>query len=369
MKTISLCIIVKNESHVIERCLRSVKPLVDYVLIVDTGSTDNTIEVARLELLKLEMMGEVVQDTWENFAKNRTSALEMLRSREFVDYALMIDADEVLQFDDDFDITKFKSEMDCDIYDITTRMGNITYSRPQLTSNKMEFRYEGVLHEFLVGGSNLRKSVNGFWNLPVQDSHRNKSADKYQKDSELLKKAIETEQDDWMKTRYTFYLAQSLRDSGNREESLEYYIKRGEMGHWGEERFISYFNVGNIMKELDYPPSEVIQSYMKGHEILPTRVECIWGALNYCRLKGLNQQGWILGQEAIKITKPNDGLFIENWIYDYGVLDEFSIVSFWAGHFQQSKEACERLLEENKIPHHYYDRVKSNLQFALDRLC
>jgi glycosyltransferase involved in cell wall biosynthesis len=45
MKTISLCMIVKNESHVIERCLNSVKPLLDYVLIVDTGSTDNTIEV------------------------------------------------------------------------------------------------------------------------------------------------------------------------------------------------------------------------------------------------------------------------------------------------------------------------------------
>jgi hypothetical protein len=42
---------------------------------------------ARLELEKLEMVGEVVQDTWENFAKNRTSALEILRGKEFIDYA------------------------------------------------------------------------------------------------------------------------------------------------------------------------------------------------------------------------------------------------------------------------------------------
>ena len=45
MKKIGFCIIVKNESHVIKRCLDSVKRLIDYVLIVDTGSDDDTIEV------------------------------------------------------------------------------------------------------------------------------------------------------------------------------------------------------------------------------------------------------------------------------------------------------------------------------------
>ena len=43
--SINLCMIVKDEAHIIERCLHSVKPLIDKVLIVDTGSSDNTIEV------------------------------------------------------------------------------------------------------------------------------------------------------------------------------------------------------------------------------------------------------------------------------------------------------------------------------------
>ena len=46
MVSISLCMIVKNEQDVIGRCLESVKEIVDEVIIVDTGSSDNTVEIA-----------------------------------------------------------------------------------------------------------------------------------------------------------------------------------------------------------------------------------------------------------------------------------------------------------------------------------
>ena len=45
MKSISLCMIVKNEEEVIGRCLESVKDIVDEIIIVDTGSTDNTKKI------------------------------------------------------------------------------------------------------------------------------------------------------------------------------------------------------------------------------------------------------------------------------------------------------------------------------------
>lgn len=368
MKTISLCMIVKNESHVIQRCIESVRPLIDYVFIVDTGSTDDTIEKINTTITDLNLQGQVVSEPWVNFAHNRSFALSELRKRNFIDYALMIDADEILQFDENFDVDKFKSTMDKDLYDIQTRMGGITYLRPQLSSNKRNFRYAGVVHEFLTGEFESRGSVEGFWNVPIQDSDRNKSGNKFEKDVEILKQALSVEEDDWFKSRYTFYLAQSLRDLQRREESLEYYLKRGEMGYWPEERFMSYYNAGTLMKELNYSDDKVIQTYLKGHEIVPTRLECLWAALQFCRFKGFYQQGWMLAQEAIKIQKPDSALFLEHWIYDYGVIDEYSIVAYWTGHLEESKLACERLLNENKMPHHYIDRVRGNLQFSLDRL-
>ena len=79
MKTIGLCMIVKNEAHVIERCMESLKRLLDYVLIVDTGSDDGTPQVINNWLNVNNIPGEVIIEPWKNFAYNRTFALEKLR--------------------------------------------------------------------------------------------------------------------------------------------------------------------------------------------------------------------------------------------------------------------------------------------------
>ncbi len=75
MKTIGLSMIVKDEAHVILQCLESVRPLVDYVLVVDTGSTDGTQQIVWDYLVRENLAGGVVEEPWQNFAYNRTFAL------------------------------------------------------------------------------------------------------------------------------------------------------------------------------------------------------------------------------------------------------------------------------------------------------
>jgi len=333
--------IVKNEAHVITRCIESVKRIIDYVLIVDTGSDDGTPEVIENWLKDNDFRGQVIVEPWQNFAYNRSFALEKLREVEDIDYALMIDADEVLVFEQDFNVESFK-----------------------------EFsRYEGVVHEFLTladGGS--RDAAIGFHNSPIQDSARNKSGNKFEKDSQLLEQALNGELTDWFRSRYTFYLAQSYRDSGKPELSLQRYLERADQGFWNEEVYISLYNAGNIMKELGYPKEQVLQTYLRAYEVCPHRVEVLYAAVQYCRFNGMNQQGYILGKHGLNIQLSDTSLFVEKWVYDYGLLDEFSIVAFWAGHYEESKIACERLLSEGKMPDYYRERVSSNLQFAIDRL-
>jgi glycosyltransferase involved in cell wall biosynthesis len=370
MKTIGLCMIVKNESHVICRCLDSLKRLLDYVLIVDTGSDDGTPHVINSWLSTNNISGEVIFEPWKNFAHNRSFALQKLREKDFIDYALMIDADEVLVFEDNFNTQDFKSNLCADIYDIITNMGGLTYNRPTLTSNKRNSRYEGVVHEFLAmddGGS--RDTALGFYNQPIQDSARNRSENKYLSDAVLIEDALKDPQvTDWFKSRYTFYLAQSYRDGGKLDLAIQKYLERSKQGFWQEEVYISLYCVANLMKSLNYSREQIIQAYMAAHEAVPHRAEALHAAIQYCRVNGLNHQGYMIGKTAIDLQFPSGSLFAEKWTYDYGILDEFSIVAFWSGHYKESKEACERLLNENKIPAHYYDRVKSNLQFAIDRL-
>ena len=80
-KTITLCMIVKDEARVIERCLASVLPLIDYWVIVDTGSTDGTQEKIRKFFENVGIPGELHERPWKDFGHNRSEALELARSK------------------------------------------------------------------------------------------------------------------------------------------------------------------------------------------------------------------------------------------------------------------------------------------------
>ena len=77
--TICLCMIVKNESQVIGRCLETVRDLIDYWVISDTGSSDNTRELIRAALDGIP--GELHDEPWVNFGHNRTQNMQHARGK------------------------------------------------------------------------------------------------------------------------------------------------------------------------------------------------------------------------------------------------------------------------------------------------
>ena len=94
MKTICLNMIVKNESHVIESTLDNITKniRINYWVISDTGSTDNTMEIIKNYFEKKKIPGELVQHEWKDFAHNRTMALEAAYKKS--DYVFIFDADD-----------------------------------------------------------------------------------------------------------------------------------------------------------------------------------------------------------------------------------------------------------------------------------
>src|SRR5215831_5640322 len=147
IKTIGLCMIVKNAAHLVLQCLETVRPLVDYALIVDTGSTDGTQEIIRRFLSNENLPGEVIDEPWRDFAYNRSFALAKLRERADIDYALVMDATDRLIRSDSFDVSAFKAALVNDLYHLEIRQGLIRFWRAQILSNRLEFIYKGVLHE------------------------------------------------------------------------------------------------------------------------------------------------------------------------------------------------------------------------------
>lgn len=88
MKSIALAMIARNEERCIERCLRSAEPFVDRMIVLDTGSTDRTIEIAR------DLGAEVFERRWtDDFSAARNAVL----ARSTDDYNLILDADEWIE--------------------------------------------------------------------------------------------------------------------------------------------------------------------------------------------------------------------------------------------------------------------------------
>ncbi|MCI8335880.1 MAG: glycosyltransferase [Peptococcaceae bacterium] len=155
MVTISLCMIVKNEEAVLKRLLSGVTDLVDEIIIVDTGSTDRTKEIAR------EFTPHVYDFPWqEDFAAARNYAF----SHGTKDYLLWLDADDVIlpKAKEKFlQLKKTLSPMvDVVMLPYETafdEQGNPTFSyfRERLIKNHAGFRWEGEIHEVITPRGNI----------------------------------------------------------------------------------------------------------------------------------------------------------------------------------------------------------------------
>ena len=150
-QTICLNMIVKNEASVILRCLDSVLPIIDHWVIVDTGSTDGTQDIIRAHLRDLP--GELHERPWQDFAHNRSEALELARGKS--DYTFIIDADDTLEIAPGTTMP----ELTGDSYTVEINDTGMVYRRTQLVRSAMPWRYEGVLHEYLTCDGPAGRSI------------------------------------------------------------------------------------------------------------------------------------------------------------------------------------------------------------------
>jgi len=65
---------------------------------------------------------------------------------------------------------------------------------------------------------------------------------------------------------------------------------------------------------------------------------------------------------------PQNALFTDSHVYLYALLDEYSIAAFYTGRPKESLEACKILLKEKKFPPEQEERIKRNMQFAVEAM-
>ena len=361
---ICLNMIVKDEAKVIEACLASVKPIVDYWVIVDTGSSDKTREIIQ-EFMK-GVPGELHERPWINFAHNRNEALQLAKDKG--DYVLLIDADEVLSFSSDFALPK----LDKDLYYIPVRqIGAADVRRNGLLNNRLNWKWEGVLHEIVTcpdaKSSEMLKGVVNLCNTHgecASGRSQNSQIEKYLRDAALLEKALLDEPNN---SRYVYYLAISYSAAKKYELAKKNFERRAAMPSTdAHETYLTLYNLG-MMQEILGESDEAIESLFKASAMRPFRAEPLFQIAKIYRKKGNILLGYLLSKHALEMPYPAEEMCVEYVIYDHTLLIEFANCSLLLGKFDEGYEACKKLLANPNLPAEYKPQVTANFHLAASK--
>lgn len=349
--TIGLCMIARDEAHVIRNSLDSVLGLVDFVLVEDTGSSDGTPEIVRQWLAENGVAGEVLETPWRDFAWNRTCALAHLRAHHDVDYALVLDADDLIVRAEGFDVEQFKASLSADVYDLTVHYNGLRFPRPHLLRNAKAFGFHGVLHEFVDVPSDSvgRAAVKEFHIQAFSRGARSRNPRKYLDDIQTLDAALKVEREPRLRSRYLFYLAQSYSDAGNDKKALELFLERADFAFWPEEMFVAAYRAAKLREKLGHPGAQVEAAYRRAISIMPDRQEAYHGLSRFFRQTKNFEAGFQVGNQGL-LQKARSGLFVEIWIYDYGLLIETAMNAFSARKFRECAALCRLIAEKKDVP-------------------
>ena len=357
MTTVCLCMIVKDEKGIIERCLRSVRDLIDHWVICDTGSTDGTQEIVRAELASVP--GELHERPWVDFGHNRSEALELARGS--ADYLLLLDADWTFEAQ-----PAALAKLTADAY--LVRLGHpegtgFDYYNRQLVRGDRRWWYVGAAHEYIATDDAYTEDrlhharIVNHYDGNVGREHR------FRRDAELLEASVSRSPDN---ERDVFYLAQTYRDLGELPHSIELYRRRLQLGGFDEELFYARYQIGVLHAQLgDW--AAAVPALLDAWNSRPTRIESLYQlALGY-RLREQWPAAHLFARRALA-PEPDDILFVESWIYRWAALFEYSVAAYWVGDFQESLRACDSLLARSDLPVEYRGHTVSNRDLCLQQL-
>jgi glycosyltransferase involved in cell wall biosynthesis len=340
-QTICLLMIVKNEAHVIRRCLESLLPVIDTWLIVDTGSSDGTQEVIRQCMRGVP--GKFVERPWVDFAHNRTESLQYARG--MADYLLVVDADEILELPDGYTMPHLSA---C-CYQVEIRYGVYSYYRRQLLRSDLPWRFEGVLHEYVTCEvEHDTYFLRGPRIVPFHDGARARDPKTYLRDAVTLQKALIDEPGN---SRYMFYLAQSYRDAGEDELAIRSYLMCSRMGGWDEEVWYSLYQVAQLKERVGKPWPEVCESYLAAYSFRPHRAGPLYRIGKHYQAQRQHHVAFMFLSQAIRIPFPEeDTLFVERPVYDYLLPAEFAAAACDSGNYAAALTVCDAVLDSGRLP-------------------
>jgi glycosyltransferase involved in cell wall biosynthesis len=343
---VGLVMIVKNEEKVLPRLAASLKGVISSYTIIDTGSTDDTMKVARREFGKY-CDGHVFCVAWQGYSHARNRAIELEDSD--ADFLLTMDADEVFR-----GILPPVIRPDTDVIYAKQVYGIMEYWLPRLWRRDKGVKWVGRAHEYLDVGNLTSQDTKAFSVIHMADGGNR--GNKLERERNLLMA-------DWEENRNgrtAFYLGRTYDDMGDTSPAIEWYTEAIKLCDWNQEVFYAMWRQGVLNMKTN--PHLGVGQLFEAWEYLPERLEPLYTLANYYRTKNYWGRASLVLRAAnpLHITKP-EGLFVHTDVYRWGFLFELSIVGYYnKDTYDQGKEAQMLLEKMNDLPPEISEAVLLN---------
>ena len=209
--TLSVAMIVKNESEVLERCLVSISGLYDELIIVDTGSTDDTVEIAKKHDAKIYHF-----DWISDFSAARNFSF----SKCTCDFIMWLDADDVIKHKDYLLIKDYLQRDDWDallckyIYSHDSNDNpELILRRHRIVRNDKSVMWHDEVHEYMT--FNLATVI-----TTDIEVHHYRTAKGFEKNIGRNLAILEKMYENRTNERHTYYYARELADAGKIDEAI-----------------------------------------------------------------------------------------------------------------------------------------------------
>jgi glycosyltransferase involved in cell wall biosynthesis len=323
---VCLCLMVRDESAVLERCLDAAAPIVDALCLCDTGSRDDTVERAEGWLAGRGLPGRVFRHEWRDFGANRTLALEAARSLVFElgwdpdrTYLLFLDADMVLSVGDSF----HKEALEADVYRVLQRNVGAVYPNVRLARASLPARYVGATHEYYETPAGATSA--DLPELSIDDLNDGGCrADKLERDARLLEAELA---ENPANARAMFYLAQTFRGLRDFGRALFWYRRRIAAGGWPEEVWYSHYAIGLMQLEVG-DARAAVRSMHQALRLDPGRVEPWFRLALFFRNRERFGRASFYARRGLDSPPQPRMLFPEDRVHPEGLRRELQIAAY-----------------------------------------
>lgn len=366
---VNLTMIVKNAGDEFENILLKNFPYIDSWTILDTGSTDNTINIINKVLIG-KKPGKLYQEPFINFRDTRNRCLELANNDNDSKFTLMLDDTYTIIGNFRETLNILRNDQYANSYSIYIRNNDIEYISNRLIRTDSNLRYIYKIHEIITDENNINVciSLSDFYIFDEQNEYMlSRSINRKQFDLTLLLEMLE---EDPNNPRHLYYIAQTYMTLENWEKAYEYFMKRIEFKLEGyiQEKIDSYFEAARLCNfKLKKDWKYCKELYLKAYELDSTRPESLYFiGLHYYFENNDNkeynyEQAYYCLRKAFELGYPVNAQYNLKLAMNYYFLPKYLVeLCYKYNNSELGLKACERFFSVVKnINDENYNYMKS----------